>query len=143
MDAPTRSLTPLCPSAQPDMAEAEVLGVLEGGPDLPRLSYLTEPVRVTDELLAETGDVSPTRVFRFAATCEEKHCSHFDGVNCRLATRIVEGMSAVVDKLPPCRIRAKCRWFGQEGSAACFRCPQVVTEIADPTAHQAAVALGR
>jgi len=133
---------PVCPSAQPDMDDAEVLGVLEGGPDAPRLSYLVDRVRVTDELLAQTGKVSPTRVFRFAATCEEKSCSHFDGVNCRLATRIVEGLAPVVDKLPPCRIRAKCRWFGQEGAAACFRCPEVVTEIASPTASMRAVALG-
>ncbi len=124
------------------MGDAEVLGVLEGGPDAPRLSYLVEPVRVSDELLAQTGGVSPTRVFRFAATCEERSCSHFDGVNCRLATRIVAGLSPVVDKLPPCRIRSKCRWFAQEGAAACLRCPQVVTEIASPTEGMKAVALG-
>jgi hypothetical protein len=124
------------------MGDAEVLGVLEGGPDAPRLSYLVEPVRVSDELLAQTGGVSPTRVFRFAATCEERSCSHFDGVNCRLATRIVAGLSSVVDRLPPCRIRSKCRWFAQEGAAACLRCPQVVTEIASPTEGMKAVALG-
>jgi hypothetical protein len=133
---------PLCPSAQPDMDEAHVLGVLEDRDEGLQLSYLVEPVRVTDEILAQTGDVSPTRVFRFAATCEEKSCSHFDGVNCRLASRIVEGLSPVVDKLPPCRIRMKCRWFAQEGAAACLRCPQVVTEIAEPSAAIRAVALG-
>ena len=34
----------------------------------------------------------------------------------------------VVRALPRCAIRPTCRWFRQEGPAACFRCPQVVTD---------------
>jgi len=37
------------------------------------------------------------------------------------------------DGLPACLIRATCRWYQQEGKAACHRCPQVVTYIAEPT----------
>jgi hypothetical protein len=33
----------------------------------------------------------------------------------------------VVDGLPACTIRRECRWFRQEGRAACQRCPQIVT----------------
>jgi hypothetical protein len=36
-------------------------------------------------------------------------------------------MPAVVDQLPPCKIRLECRWFRQEGAAACRRCPQIST----------------
>jgi hypothetical protein len=124
------------------MAAAEVLGVLETSDGVTRLSYLEERLAVTDEVLALAGDVAPTRVFRFAATCEERACSHFDGVDCRLATRIVEGFQASTDKPPPCLIRRTCRWFAQEGRAACMRCSQVVTEIASPTADLIAIARG-
>jgi len=42
--------------------------------------------------------------------------------------------------LPPCRIRQSCRWWLQEGKAACFRCPQVVTDDYNPSEIMAEVA---
>jgi hypothetical protein len=53
---------------------------------------------------------------------------HFDRDNCRLAQKIVEKLDAVSDMLPACQIRQNCRWWQQEGKAACQRCPQVVTD---------------
>jgi hypothetical protein len=38
-----------------------------------------------------------------------------------------------VESLPACRIRPDCRWFVQEGRAACLRCPQIVTYSVNPT----------
>jgi hypothetical protein len=52
---------------------------------------------------------------------------HFDGARCQLAARIVEMLPEVTESLPPCTIQPTCRWYRQEGRAACFRCPQVVT----------------
>ena len=66
-------------------------------------------------------------MFRLAATCAEHKCPHFDGADCRLATRIVRLTPAVVDVLPPCLIRRECRWYSQEGGAACKRCPGITT----------------
>jgi hypothetical protein len=132
----------LCPSAQPDMKNAEVLGVLTGSGGATRLSYLEERLPFSDEISAMTAEVSPTRILRLAATCEERLCRHFDGSSCQLATRIVEGLSAVVDRPPPCRVRPSCRWFAQEGRAACLRCPQVATEIDSTAGMLATVALG-
>ena len=82
-------------------------------------------------------------VFRFAAHCEENKCRHFDGSHCQLATRIVQILPAVTDGLPPCLIRAECRWFQQEGKAACMRCPQVVTESYEPDEDFKRAALGQ
>lgn len=124
--APQRQL--LCPSAQPEMQQARVLGVMTGAPEKLELAYLNQPLPVTPELLASTAPARPTEVLRFAAVCEEKACMHFDGTKCRLATRIVEILPAVTEALPPCIIRAQCRWFQQEGRPACERCPQVITE---------------
>ena len=128
-----------CPSAQPDMAGAEVLGVLQRG-GAPRLAYLSEALPVSDDVLALAGRATPTEVFRFAAPCAERSCQHFDGVDCKLASRIVAGLAPVVDALPPCRLRTSCRWFAQEGRPACLRCPQVVTHTRSPSEHLRAVA---
>jgi len=51
-----------------------------------------------------------------------------------LAAMIVQWLPSVVDTLPPCAIRPACRWWQQEGKAACVRCPQVVTETFKPIA---------
>jgi hypothetical protein len=121
-------LTPLlCPSALPEMPEGRIFGVMGGTAAEPRLAYLDEPAPATGEILALAGEVQPTEVFRMAAPCVERKCTHFDGTNCGLVTRIVQILPAVVDNLPPCTIRKDCRWFQQEGKSACLRCPQVVT----------------
>jgi hypothetical protein len=110
-----------------------LLGVVEPGADGSRVAYLNEQVPVTDELLSQTGSVPPTQVFRLAANCEERRCTHFDGQRCNLVSRIVAILPPVVDDLPVCLIRSSCRWYEQEGRSACLRCPQVVTELSDPT----------
>ena len=123
----------LCPSAQVGMTALRLIGVIECTDDGSRVAYLNEDVPVTEELLGQTGSVLPTRVFRLAGNCEERRCAHFDGERCNLVTRIVKLLPPVVDALPVCLIRSTCRWFEQEKSAACVRCPQVVTELSDPT----------
>lgn len=123
----------LCPSAQPTMAESVVFGIVAGTVEQPQLNHLVKPQPVTEELLALAHPVNPTEIFRFAAPCANSACQHFDGSQCRLATRIVEGLPAVVEQLPPCPIRASCRWWQQEGKAACMRCPQIATETFSPS----------
>lgn len=124
---------PLCPSAKPEMDGSVVFGVVGGTVEKPRLAHLVEPQPVTDELLALSGSVTPTEIFRFAALCAGSACQHFDGENCRLATKIVQLLPEVVAGLPPCRLRSNCRWWQQEGKAACMRCPQIVTETHHPS----------
>jgi hypothetical protein len=91
------------------------------------LEYVNRHVPASAEVLAMAAPLNPTEVFRLAAICEEHKCPHFDGADCRLASRIVQIMPAVVDSLPPCIIRRDCRWYSQEGGAACKRCPEVTT----------------
>jgi hypothetical protein len=122
------------------MADARVLGVVSGEDGAPRLAYLNESVPASAELLAEAAPAEPGEVFRLAARCEQSRCTHFDGGRCQLASRIVEGLAAVTDKLPPCIIRSTCRWYSQEGAQACFRCPQIVTLNVDASAALRAVA---
>jgi len=122
----------LCPSAQPEMADAQILGVISAGTDQSRVTYLNEPVAATPELLAQAAPAAPGEIFRLAARCETSKCTHFDGHQCQLATRIVEMLPEVAENLPPCIIRRTCRWYRQEGRATCARCPQIVTRNDHP-----------
>ena len=117
------------------MAGCRVFGVRQPGgngpSDGPQTAYLDRAVEATPEVLAMAAPAPPTEVLRLAATCEESKCVHFDGADCRLATRIVALLPPVVGVVPRCAIRADCRWHRQEGKAACVRCPQVVTLLPD------------
>ncbi len=116
-----------CPSAQPDMEGAQVFGVITGTPEAPRVAYLQGEATVDLTQPEALGGLQPGHVFRIGARCEESRCQHFDGSRCMLARRIATQLPTVVDVLPRCRIRSTCRWFAEQGGAACLRCPQVVT----------------
>ena len=124
------------------MHEAVVLGVITSGEQGSSVAYLREHQPVTPEIVALATPIAPTEVFRFAARCAGNACQHFDGKDCRLVTRIVDMLPAVTEALPACRIRPECRWYQQEGRAACMRCPQVVTQIFAPTETMRRAALG-
>jgi hypothetical protein len=109
------------------MDQALVLGVVQQDGPSPVVEYLNERVAATPDILAMAAPLKPGEVFRLAATCAEHKCPHFDGADCQLATRVVELLSSAVDSLPPCVIRKECRWYFQEGEAACKRCPEIVT----------------
>jgi hypothetical protein len=123
----------LCPSAQPEQPGAVLFGVVGGTATEPRVSYLTRPLPVAQELLELAGPVAPTEVFRFAAACAAEACQHFDGQSCGLATKIAGLVEGSEYGVPPCRIRPRCRWWNQEGAAACRRCPMVVTLAYSPS----------
>ena len=124
-------MSKLCPSAQPGMDNCRVLGVIDHDAPKPMLLYLNRALAVTPDVLALAAPLKPTEVFRLAATCEEHRCPHYDGTDCQLATRIVAMIPAAVESLPPCLIRKDCRWYSQEGEAACHRCPEITTVTYD------------
>lgn len=133
---------PLCPSAQAELPGARIFGVVAGTVDEPRVAYLNQSLPATPELLQIAEPARPGEVFRIAATCVGTGCRHYDGTNCQLAKRTVELLPVVVEALPPCRVRPQCRWWLQEGKAACLRCPQVVTECYEATPRMARAAMG-
>lgn len=120
----------LCPSAQPDWDGALAIGIVNGTTDAPRVRTLETPLAVTPELLTLAAPVQPTEVFRFAAPCLKESCKHFQQGTCHLANKIAKLLPRVSDRFAICKVRARCRWFSQEGRAACERCPQVVTDDA-------------
>jgi hypothetical protein len=132
-----------CPSAQPDVQNGLVFGVVGGTPGDPRVSYLESPLPVTPELLGLSEPVHPTEVFRFGAPCAQSGCQHYDGNHCGLIQQIVVGIPPVASTLVPCRLRPRCRWWHEEGAAACIRCPLVVTQQPNPSPEMARAALPR
>ncbi|MBS1903785.1 MAG: nitrogen fixation protein [Bacteroidetes bacterium] len=130
----------LCPSVWPDMPGAQVFGVIDRSGEKPVLTPLQKPVPVTPEILELAAPADPALVFRFTGTCAESKCQHFDGHDCTLATRVVQLLPPVTDDLPICSIRPDCRWWAQEGRAACMRCPELVSHVYEPTITIAAVA---
>ena len=118
----------LCPSSRPQIKDSKVFGLVNGTVEKPRITYFKSAQPVTNELIALTKPVTPTEVFRIAAPCAANGCRHFDGANCNLATKLVNEFFIVEEDLPSCSIRQDCRWYKQEGKAACIRCSQVITD---------------
>jgi hypothetical protein len=123
----------LCPSAQPTTPGAVAFGVVDHTGAAPEVAYLDAPVAVSDALLALAEPLQPTEVLRFASRCEGSACRHWTGAACSLAARIVERLPVASGELPRCTVRAACRWFAEQGRAACLRCPQVVTQNEAPS----------
>jgi hypothetical protein len=118
----------LCPSAQEDWEGSAAIGVMEGTAEKPRMTHFPNIVQISSALLEMAKPVTPTEVFRFAAPCVEERCVHFRDSQCNLVTRIVEMLPEAAETLPRCAVRVQCRWWQQEGKAACLRCDQVVTD---------------
>lgn len=121
-----------CPSSHPDQDGSSVIGVVGKREGKLRVSLLPEPVP-----LAAVADLIPdavpvTEVLRLGGPCVEQRCGHFENGRCTLASRIVARLPTVVDRLFPCTLRPSCRWWRQEGPAACRRCPQIVSEPSGP-----------
>jgi hypothetical protein len=128
--APSTTCSPYsCPSAQPDMVQARAIGLISGEPDSPRVAYLKAEAVIDAASIPSLKGLQAVEVFRFAARCEEGRCAQYDDGRCTLGQRLVDGLDPVVSALPSCTIRDTCRWFAEQGRAACIRCPQVVTLI--------------
>jgi hypothetical protein len=123
-----KSKSLMCPSAEPEMDGSLIFGIVTGTPEQPELVHLPQVKEIPPELLTLESPVKPTEIFRIAAPCVENNCTHFDGAQCRLISRIVDGLPIVTESLPPCAIRANCRWWQQEGPEACRRCLQIVRD---------------
>lgn len=85
------------------------------------------PLEVDEQFTdaAAAGPRPPEARFRFAGPCVEERCQHWIGRSCRIAA-VTAAATGSIGPLQPCPIRATCRWWAQEGAAACTTCPQVV-----------------
>src|SRR5579864_4219001 len=102
------------------MDRCQILGVVQRDGPTSILQYLNEHVPASPEVLAMSAPLKPTEVFRLAATCAENKCPHFDGRDCRLATRIVQILPGDYHRQLR-SIAAHPRGFGIAGSRRHYR----------------------
>ena len=132
-----------CPSAQPGMPGARPFGVISGTPQETRIAFFKKSALDGFNWQDRFSTQDATRLFRFGARCDEEKCAHYNGKTCSLGARVAQELAPVVDALPSCLVRPKCRWFAEQGPSVCLRCPQVVTMIPEADTPLNAIATPR
>jgi hypothetical protein len=118
----------LCPSTTAAPGTA-LIGIVGGNG---RVGILGRPLPVDDAFLdAARAGRAPEKRFRFAGPCMRADCRQWSGGRCGVIDRVLAITGETERPLPPCGIRARCRWFAQRGGAACHACPEVVTDTRD------------
>jgi hypothetical protein len=128
-EPPARDEQLACPSA-PAQPGASLLAIV--GSD-GRLAHLSPPIPVDEAFVAAASrHGAPEARMRFTAPCLQEGCAHWTGSSCGVIERVLAGGAGSGEdqsaKLPRCAIRSGCRWYRQEGGAACRACPLVLTD---------------
>ena len=121
-----------CPSSSAANATV-VLGVVQTSG---RVGYVTPAMPVSAPLLQALDDGSgPLEArYRFAGPCVEHRCAFWSGSTCSLGEGLAATYPAATGdvlaelSLPKCSIRARCRWYAENGAAACAACRYVITD---------------
>jgi hypothetical protein len=128
-----------CPSRACEPG-VRILGVMRPSG---HLAYLQTPVSVDERFVAQAkAEGSPERRFRFTGACVEDACPQWTGERCAVADEVVSTIPvAAPSKLPACVIRRTCRWFAQNGAAACRVCDQIVDDSGGFETHRSRVSV--
>ena len=120
----------ICPSVTGEAADARIIGHVGAGGVV---AAIPTPIPLTPAMRASLGP-RPERMFRLAGTCSEERCANWQNASCGLIGRMRDlrdpGGNTDADAAPAtlarCGIRQDCRWWLQDGPAACRVCPRVV-----------------
>jgi hypothetical protein len=116
-----------CPSA-PAQAGSSLLAIV--GSD-GRLAHVSPPIPIDEAFVAAASRRgAPEARMRFTAPCVREQCAQWTGSSCGVIEQVL-ATGAHEDqptRLPRCAIRSDCRWYRQEGGAACRACPLVLTD---------------
>jgi hypothetical protein len=127
-DAPARAGAKACPSSLCEEG-ALLLGVRTPSG---YLAYLQPSTRIDAEFAERLkAQGHPERTYRFSAPCTEAECSQWTGHSCGLGEQVAAQASvlpAPSGGLPACAIRSSCRWYSEQGRAACAVCPLIVAD---------------
>ena len=127
-----------CPSAPFDHPEAKLLGVVLEEDGVAQVAYADKGAELPDDFDADELGIDPGHALRFSAPCANSGCGQWRDGGCGLGKAILEQLKPVVDVAPACTLRATCRWFAENGTQSCLRCPQVTTKA--PTSASVRVA---
>jgi hypothetical protein len=117
-----------CPSARCEPG-ASLIAVL--GPQA-RLAHVTPALPVDAEFIERASRGGPPEArMRFASPCVEGRCAQWTGTGCGVIADAMAADLPTVEsrRLPRCAIRPHCRWYHQEGGAACRACPLILTDV--------------
>lgn len=120
----------LCPSSRCEEG-ARLLGIVQRDGTV---AFTPDDIRVDAAFvqIARQGRKPESR-FRFASSCQRKHCAQWTGERCGVADavlrEITEAGISMPESLPNCAIRSNCRWFLQAGANACRACQLVITDL--------------
>jgi hypothetical protein len=97
-----------------------------------KVAYVTPqmPLDVVRDTLDDSEGALERR-YRFAGPCVTSKCGFWTGEYCGLGAKLVESYQDTGEpqlELPKCAIRRTCRWFAEQGPAACSPCSYVITE---------------
>lgn len=118
-----------CPSAR--AAPGAILLGVKGADG--RIKHMRTAMSV-DAAFIESASTSgkPEARMRFGAPCQTSGCAQWTGTRCGVIDNVLEHLAVdrapVAKTLPPCPIRATCRWYDQTGETACYACDLVVTD---------------
>src|SRR4051812_6355918 len=115
-----------CPSAAAESRDARIFGLVLGAPGAPRVEYLVQPEQFAKAMESQLGGLHPGEVFRLTSPCVEARCHHYSGHHCRLGERVAKAQNGTAASLAACPIRGQCRWFAEQGGAACDPCSRVI-----------------
>jgi len=117
----------LCPSA-PVKKGLDVFAYFDDKKDL---QYLEETEPITVVMIDELKLSSTSTSLRAAMPCATKGCINWDGSRCSVPDQMNYLLKEKIKPNPilSCAIRTSCRWYAQEGIAACSICPLVVTDF--------------
>ncbi|HMO72356.1 MAG TPA: hypothetical protein PKC84_12085, partial [Paracoccaceae bacterium] len=124
MTVPGQGLT--CPSA-PAEPGALLLGVVGSAG---RVVPLRTAMAVDAGFVATAPAAGPPEArMRFASPCREGGCAQWTGERCGVIAKVLDHLRPTEPAaLPPCLIRAPCRWFAERAAAACGVCNLIVTD---------------
>lgn len=98
-----------------------------------RVAYVTPAMPAEVALAAAGNSGAPVESrYRLAGPCVTTSCGFWTGEHCGLGARLAASYAATAapaePELPKCAIRRTCRWFAEQGPAACPACSHVVTD---------------
>ena len=122
--------TILCPSSRAQTG-ARLLGIRqEDG----RVAILPEPLKIDESFIDISNQLATAeQQFRFTNKFVESGCKQWTGQRCGVADNLIQASQSLKleTTLPKCGIRGQCRWYHQNGAAACKICPLVITEVSE------------
>jgi hypothetical protein len=124
----------MCPSTSAGHATVFLGMITPAG----RVAYVTPTVPAGTVLDTLDSTESAESRYRFAGPCVTSSCGFWSGDHCGLGAKLAESYRETAgpgqNELPKCAIRRTCRWFAEQGAAACSPCSYVVTDSRADTA---------